>query len=177
MGILIQMARIALTIVAGFIAGGILYMVGPFRILPLGLWVLLGIAAAWFLLPRLFPVLKAQPETRAANSGPITLQVNGQPFEATHHAKNVAINATTGHVWFRDTKGKEWILASGDIRSWNHEWTDRSNGHGMVAHNDNYLVITTNSLDHPTHKIRMGGHFKHELAKEWHARLTAMLKS
>jgi hypothetical protein len=175
MGILIQMARIALAIVAGFIAGWLLFFVIGLRFLPPGLLVPGCMVAAWFLLPRLFPAFKTQP--KAAGSGPTTLQVNGQPFHATHHAKNVAINATTGHVWFRDTKGKEWILASGDIRSWNHEWTDRSNGHGMVAHNDNYLVITTNNLDHPTHRIRMGGHFKHELAKEWHARLTAMLKS
>lgn len=175
MGILIQMARIALAIVAGFIAGWLLFFVVGLRFLSPGLLVPGCMVAAWFLLPRLFPAFKTQP--KAETAGPATLQVNGQPFHATHHAKNVAINATTGHVWFRDTKGKEWILASGDIRSWNHEWTDRSNAHGMVAHNDNHLVITTNDVDHPTHKIRMGGHFKHELAKEWHARLTAMLKS
>jgi len=175
MGILIQMVRIALAIVAGFIAGWLLFFVIGLHFPPPGLLVPGCMVAVWFLLPRLFPAFKTRP--KAETAGPATLHANGQVFQATHHAKNVAINATTGHVWFRDTKGKEWILASGDIRSWNHEWTDRSNGHGMVAHNDNYLVITTNSLDHPTHKIRMGGHFKHELAKEWHARLTAMLKS
>lgn len=175
MGLLIQIARIAVAIVAGFIAGWLLFFVVGLRFLPPGLLVPGCMLGAWFLLPRLFPVFKPHPKTE--NAGPITLHANGHSFEATHHTKNVAINAVTRQVWFRDTKGKEWILSPGDIRSWNHEWTDRSNAHGMVAHNDNRLVITTNDLNHPTHKIKMGGHFKHDLAKEWHARLTAMLKS
>lgn len=172
--LLIQMARIVLAIVAGFMAGWLLFFVVRLRFLPPGLLVPGCMVAVWFLLPRLFPAFKTQP--KAAGSGPITSQVNGQPFQATHHTKNVAINAA-GQVWFRDTKGKEWILDPEDIRSWKHEWTDRSNQYGMIAHNNNFLIITTNNLDHPTHRIKMGGHFQHELAKEWHARLTALLKS
>ena len=175
MGILIQMGRIALAIVAGFIGGWLLYMVVHIRLLPPGLLVPLCMIAAWFLLPRLLPAFKTQP--KSVGSGPITLQVNDQSFHATHHTKNVAINATTGQVWFRDTKSREWLLDREDIRRWKHEWVDQPNVYGKIWHNDNCLIITTNDVDHPTHKISMGGHFKHELAQEWHARLTAMLKT
>lgn len=167
--------RLLVSQVAGFIAALLLYRVGHIHFLPPVLLIPLCLVAAWFLLPRLFPAFKAPP--KAENAGPITLQANGRPFYASHHTKNVAINSTTGQVWLRDTKGKEWVLESTSIRNWNHEWTDRSNGNGVLTHGNNYLVITTNDVDHPTHKISMGGHFKHEHAKEWHARLTAMLKS
>ncbi|BFI95489.1 MAG: hypothetical protein RSP_09990 [Rhodanobacter sp.] len=173
MGILIQIVRVALSIVAGFIAGWLLFFVVGLRFLPPGLLVPGCMVAVWFLLPRLFPVFKPQPKTE--NAGPITLHANGHSFEATHHAKNVAINAATGQVWFRDTKGKEWLLNREDVRRWKHEWVDQPNGYGKIWHNDNYLILTTADVDHPTHKIKMGSHFQHELAKEWHARLTAML--
>lgn len=175
MGILIQIVRVAVAIVAGFIAGWLLFFLVGLRFLPPGLLVPGCMVAAWLLLPRFFPAFK--PRHKTENAGPITLQVNGQPFQATHHAKNVAINTDTGQVWCRDTKGREWLLDSLDIRGWKHEWVDRSNQYGMISHNDNQLVIETRDLDHPIHRIKMGGHFKHAQAQEWHARLTAMLKS
>lgn len=168
-----QVLRVLIALVAGFVAGWMLYVPFHVHLLPPGLLVPVCMVAAWVLLPRLFPALRPRP----ADEGPAQIQTNGRTFDATHRTKNLAINANTRQVWFRDKKSKEWILSSSDIRSWDHEWMDRSNQYGMIAHNDNYLVIKTNDIDHPTHKIKMGGHFKHELAKEWHARLTTMLKS
>ncbi len=173
MGLLIQVGRIVLAIVAGFIAGWLLVFVAGLRFLPPGLMVPACMVAAWFLLPRVFPAFKPRPKTE--NAGPITLQVNGQPFQATHHTRNIAINATTGQVWFRDTQGREWLLDRADVRTWDHQWVDQPNKYGHIWHNSNHLVITTRSVDHPKHKISMGHWNKHELAKEWHARLTAML--
>lgn len=47
---------------------------------------------------------------------------------------------------------------------------------GAVAHHgQRQEIITTNDMDHPTHKIKMGSHFKYELTQEWYARLTALL--
>jgi len=171
MGLLIQLGRIALAIVAGFVGGWLLFMPLHIRLLPPGLFVPFCMVAVWFLLPRLFPAFRST----SVAEGPVTLQVNGQTFQATHCTKNLAINATTGQVWFRDTKGKEWLLDRADIRTWDHQWVDQPNKYGHIWHNSNHLVITTRSVDHPTHKISMGHWNKHELAKEWHARLTAML--
>ena len=173
MSILIQIARIAVAVVVGFVGGWLLFMPLHIRLLPPGLFVPLCMVAVWFLLPRFFPAFRS---TSVAER-PVTLQANGKPFQATHRTKNLAVNADTGQVWCRDKKGKEWLLDSLDIRGWKHEWTDRSNAYGMIAHNDNYLVIETRDINHPTHRVWMGGHFKHEHAKEWHARLTTMLKS
>jgi hypothetical protein len=168
--------RLIVSLVAGFVAALLFYRIIHLHVFPPLLLIGLCTVAGWFLLPRLFPALKSQSTSRTERSGPITLQVNGRPFEATHHTKNVALNATTGQVWFRDTNGKEWLLDRLDIRSWNLDWKDASNAYGKITHHDHYLVLTTNDLDHPMHKISMGGHSKHEQAKEWHARLTAMLK-
>lgn len=169
--LLIQMARIALAIVAGFIAGWLLFFVVRLRFLPPGLLVPGCMVAVWFLLPRFIPKLKTEAPDSA--SGPV--QADGQRFEPTHRTKNIAINAQTRQIWFRDKKGKTWILDSHDIVGWSHEWTDRPTSLG-VGHHDNYLFLKTNNLDQPTHTIWFGGHSKHELAKAWHARLTAMLK-
>lgn len=177
MSFLTHGARLIVSFVAGFVAAWLLYRIGHIHVLPPVLLIGLCMIAAWFLLPRLFPTFKAPSATQTANSGPITLHVNGQPFVATHHTKNVALSAVTGQVWIRDTKGQEWLLDRDDIRSWNLEWKDASNAYGKLTHHDHCLVLTTNDLDHPTHRIKMGGHFKHEQAQEWHARLTAMLKS
>lgn len=165
--------RLIVSLVAGFIVALLLYRIGHIHVLPPTLLILLCAVAAWFLLPRIIPAFKSPAKTDSA--GPLT--VNGQSFQATHHTKNVAINATTGQVWFRDTRGKEWVLDRQDIRAWDLDWKDASNAYGKITHHDHYLVIKTRSVDHPTHKISMGGHFKHEQAQEWHARLTAMLKS
>jgi hypothetical protein len=168
-----QILRVIAALIAGFFGGFILYVPLHIRLLPPSLFVPACMIATWFLLPRFLPMFRSRP----ADAGPTQIQLNGRTFEATHGTKNLAINASTRELWFRDKKGKQWILGADDIRTWNHEWTDRSNNYGMIAHNDNYLVLTTDDIDHPTHKIWMGGHFKHEHAKEWHARLTAMLKS
>jgi len=165
--------RIILAIIAGFIGGWLLFMPLHIRLLPPGMVVPSCMVVAWFLLPRLFPAFRSP----SVAEGPVTLQVGGKLFQATHRTKNLAINARTGQVWCRDTKGREWLLDSLDIRGWKHEWVDRSNQYGMISHNNNELVIETRDTDHPTHRIKMGGHFKHQHAQEWHARLTAMLKS
>jgi hypothetical protein len=173
MSLLTQGARLIVSLVLGFVAAWLLYRIGHIHVLSPVILIGLCTVAAWFLLPRFIPTFKTPAKTDS--SGPLT--VNGQSFHATHHTKNVALNATTGQVWFRDTKGKEWLLDRRDIRSWNLDWKDASNAYGKITHHDHYLVIMTNDVDHPTHKISMGGHFKHELAQEWHARLTALLKS
>lgn len=162
MGVLIQLVRIILTVVVGFIASILLIAVIGTSDVSSVLLTLCCWAATWFLLPRLIPALKKRANPKLE-------------FEATHSAKNVAINAHTGQVWFRDTRGKEWILSQEEIRSWRHEWTNMSNNYGAIWHTKNVLIIATNDLDHPTHTIAMGGHSKHKLADEWHARLTAML--
>jgi len=147
MGLLIQVGRIVLAIVAGFIAGWLLVFVAGLRFLPPGLMVPACMVAAWFLLPRVFPAFKPRPKTE--NAGPITLQVNGQPFQATHHTRNIAINATTGQVWFRDTQGREWLLDRADVRTWDHQWVDhpirqacghRAEAHGAQLH-QNHLQL------------------------------------
>jgi hypothetical protein len=173
MSLLTHGTRLIVSLVVGFITALLLYRIGHIHVLPPVLLIGLCMVGMWFLLPRFVPKFKAPAKTDS--SGP--LMVNGQLFQATHHTKNVALNATTGQVWFRDTKGKEWLLDRQDIRGWDLDWKDASNAYGKITHHDHYLVITTRSVDNPTHKISMGGHFKHELAKEWHARLTALLKS
>lgn len=165
--------RIILAIIAGFVGGWLLFMPLHIRLIPPALFVPFCMVVMWFLLPKFSPVFRST----SAVEGPVTLQVNGRPFQATHRTKNLAINASTGQVWCRDTKGREWLLDSLDIRSWKHEWVDRSNQYGMISHNNNELVIETRDTDHPIHRIKIGGHFKHQHAREWHARLTAMLKS
>lgn len=168
-----QVLRAVLALILGYILGKIaaapLFLMGLWSLRPVVF--LASMVLVWFLLPRVIPKLKTEASDSA--SGPV--QASGQHFEPTHRAKNIAINAQTGQIWFRDKKGKQWILNSHDIVGWSHEWTDRPTNLG-VGHHDNYLFLKTNNLDHPTHTIWFGGHFKHELAKEWHARLTAMLK-
>lgn len=175
MNYLIQIVRLSISLVVGIIAAFFLNVIINVRILPPLLLMGLCVLVLWFFLPRLIPFFQNKP--RGRKSGPITIDVNGEKFQATHHAENIAINATTKQVWFRDHKGRQWLLDRPEIETWNLEWRDISNNYGAVAHKDNYIVITTNNIDHPTHKIPMGGHFKHDLAKEWHARLTALLNS
>lgn len=162
MGFLIQLVRIILAVVIGFFASCLLIAVIGERFVSAVVLNLICWVVTWWLLPRLIPAFKKKTHPKL-------------PFEATHRAKNVAINGDTGQVWFRDTKGKEWIFSSDEIRNWSHEWTNLTNNFGQIWHTKNVLVIATRDLDHPTHKIPMGGHSKHELAKEWHERLTAML--
>lgn len=126
MSILIQIARIAVAVVAGFVGGWLLFMPLHIRLLPPGLFVPLCMVAVWFLLPRFFPAFRSTPVAEE----PATFQTNGKPFQATHRTENLAVNTNTGQVWCRDKKGKEWLLDSLDIRGWKHEWTDRSNAYG-----------------------------------------------
>lgn len=162
MGFLIQLVRFILTVVVGFIASILLITVLGLSEVSSVLLTLCCWIATWFLLPRVIPALKKKSHPKLK-------------FEATHRAKNMAINAHTRQVWFRDTRGKEWILSPEDIRTWRHEWTNLSNNYGGQWQTKNVLIITTNDLDHPTHTIAMGGHSKHKLAAEWQERLTAML--
>lgn len=173
MNYLIQIVRIGISLIGGIVVAFFLNVILGVRILPPIILMAICVLALWFLLPRVVPFFENKP--RGPKSGPITIHVNGKTFEATHHTKNIAINAATGQMWFRDDKGRQWLLDRSQIRTWTHEWRDISNNYGAVASKNNFLVLTTNDVDHPTHRIPMGGHFQHQLAKEWSARLTAFL--
>lgn len=101
-------------------------------------------------------------------------------FEATHAHDNLAINTHRAQIWTRDERGKELVLEAREVREWTHLFVpDR----GYKA--NNRIQLTTTRLDVPVitvpfnrHSATVWGAPKNAAeCEEWHARLSAFLRS